>query len=103
MRRDADEQRIRAEREGVIDRGNDGDVAAVAKHGADRPARELAVEHRGDARRGVANDRVAGLGRRRSELAVSVNEVTRHVMNQTDTAAREKALPSSPSACMTNS
>ena len=74
----------------IVDRRDDGNVAAEAEHGLHRLSGVLAVEHGGDTVCGIANDRMAGLGGRSAELAFGVDEVARHAIIKRHATAEKR-------------
>src|SRR6266566_1777505 len=74
---DADEQRVGLQREPLVDRGDDGNVATEAEHLLRGRARLARVEHADDVIGGVANAGVGGLGGLRPEVAVGQDQIAR--------------------------
>ena len=80
--RDTDEERVRACDDAVGNAVHDGDRTAEAENILHLPPRLATVEDGSDVGRRVPDDRMSRFRRRRTQLVLRVDEVTRHAINQ---------------------
>ena len=89
---DADEKRVRPADDPVGHAVNDGDRVAESEDVVDSLAGMATVEDGSDVGCRVPDDRMSGFRRRRAQLVLRVDEVTRHVINQTAAGCPGKAM-----------